>query len=319
MFSERKKYLKISVKNRKADLQEKEKKQVFIKARSIAQKMEIYSHPLFLEQGKANPGKEHPERLSLLEDIVFSSEHIFSLGDEEDPELLARIEAMHSYREDLQFQDAGEAIDDEKETFVDSLAYKAACAGVATSIYAAEAHGFALVRPPGHHAHRELTHGYCLFNNMALAAKTLLENGERVLVLDLDVHHGCGTEELLADEEDACMISIYQKNIWPEANHFAYAQNCTHIPLSGRIRDAEYLHIFEKQVLPEIEEWNPSVIGVSLGLDTFSDEQFGWELTAHAIKRIRQLLKRKQLFAILEGGYTEQAVFDGVCAFLKEP
>ena len=154
---------------------------------------------------------------------------------------------------------------------------------------------------------------------MAIATKNLLENGERVLVLDLDVHHGCGTEELLAEEKEAHIISLYQKNIWPEQNHFLYADNCTHIPLDGKVNDEKYIQAFKERVLPEIEAWDPSIIGISLGLDTFAEEQFGWELTKDTIKTIRELVKRREIFGILEGGYTKQAVQEGVSAFLEDP
>jgi len=154
---------------------------------------------------------------------------------------------------------------------------------------------------------------------MALATKQLLDNGERVLVLDLDVHHGCGTEELLENEKDAYMISLYQKDIWPKDAHYVYADNCLHLPLEGKVRDREYLEVFRSRVLPSIESFNPSVIGVSLGLDTFDDEQFAWHLTQQSLREIRKELKKYQIFGILEGGYEPRNVHKGVEAFLQDP
>ena len=283
--------------------------------------MELYSHQLFFLQGTQFTGIEHPNRLDLSRELLNNADKVFNSGDEEDPYYLDKITAMHEYIEDLHFdrKRGYKSIDAEEETFVDRLSYKTAIAAVITSIYAAEARCFALVRPPGHHAHRSFTHGYCLLNNMALAAKQLLENGERVLVLDLDVHHGCGTEELLETEKNAYMISIYQKDIWPKDPHYVYADNCLHIPLEGKVSDREYLEAFRNRVLPAIKSFQPSSIGVSLGLDTFDDEQFAWQLTTKSIREIRKALKPYQIFGILEGGYEAENVQKGIEAFLEDP
>lgn len=280
--------------------------------------MNVYSHPLFSVQGRDFPGPEHPDRFIHLRRRIEQGERAYNKGDEDNADLQTRIEAAHSYAEELRFRGGGiRAIDHEGETFIDRLSYRTACAAVATSIYAAEARGFALVRPPGHHAHHSFTHGFCLFNNMAIATRALLENGERVLVLDLDVHHGCGTEELLEGQEDARMISLYQKDIWPKDEHYTYAENCIHLPLEGKVDDRKYMGIFQREVLPKIEEWDPTVIGVSLGLDTFIEESYGWKLTVQSIREIKRMLGRWQMFGILEGGYTPGAIRAGVTAFIE--
>ena len=285
--------------------------------------MDIYSHPMFRIQGATFPGPEHPDRLNLVEELIANAERAYTSEIDEDPEIRAQIEELHSYQDTLQFSGAGtESIDEEGETFIDRLSYRTAIAAAVTSIYTAEAQGFALVRPPGHHAHAAYTHGFCLLNNMALATKNLLKNGERVLVLDLDIHHGCGTEELLEKEPDACMISLYQRNTkrdWPPNEHFLYAKNCQHIPLTGRVDDLQYCTLFEKTVMPSIERFQPTIIGVSLGLDTFQEENYGWKLSKRTIKEIRKFLKGRNIFGILEGGYTEEAVRDGIEAFIEDP
>ena len=152
---------------------------------------------------------------------------------------------------------------------------------------------------------------------MAIATKHLLEQGERVLVLDLDIHHGCGTEELLEEEKNAHIISLYQQGIWPGDKHYTFAANCTHLPIEGTVDDKRYLNILREQVLPEIDAWNPTRIGVSLGFDTFIGEQFGWNLTAETIRTIKKMLKERSTFAILEGGYTPSAVRAGIEALIE--
>ncbi len=281
--------------------------------------MQVYSHPLFFIQGSSFSGPENPERLDKVYSLIKNGERAYKKGDENDADLIALIESTHNYLDDLRVgRGEIEVVDKEGETLVDYQSFRTACAAVATSIYAAQARGFALIRPPGHHAHGEFTHGFCLLNNMAIATKALIEDGERVLVLDLDVHHGCGTEEILQDEADASMISIYQQDIWPGKDHYTFAQNCTHIPLDGTVDDKRYLRTFKKRVLPQIEKFEPTVIGVSLGLDTFTDESFGWKLTPQTIREIRNMLKGKELFGILEGGYTSSAVRSGIQAFIED-
>src|SRR3989344_5976540 len=148
--------------------------------------MNVYSHPLFYIQGSGFPGPEHPDRLMGLRGIIEHAERAYSKADENDADLLAKIESVHSYVDSLRISRGRQTtVDAEEETFIDYQSFRTACAAVATSIYAAEAHGFALVRPPGHHAHRDFTHGFCLLNNMAIATKHLMECGEKGLVLDL--------------------------------------------------------------------------------------------------------------------------------------
>jgi len=282
--------------------------------------MKIYSHPIFRVQGRDFPGREHPDRLEGLSITVQNAEHAFSEDDEESADYIEQIGELHDYVEDLRHRGHDyRSIDEEGETFVDRLSYRAAMAAAITSIHAAEERGFALVRPPGHHAHQDKTHGFCLLNNMAIAAKHLIKNGERVLVLDVDVHHGCGTEELLQNEKDAYMISMYSKGLWPSEEHFVHARNCLHIPLEGVVNDKRYGRVLTEQVMPKIETFNPTVIGVSLGLDTFADEQYGWQLTKKAIKNLRRCIDRKDLFGVLEGGYTCDAVRRGVLSFTNDP
>lgn len=285
--------------------------------------MQVYSHPIFATQGSDFPGMENPQRIKNVWPLINESERVYSREYDSDPHTLSQIEEVHRYLEELKYRGPGYiAIDDEEETFIDRLSYRTAIAAVVTSIYAAEAEGFALIRPPGHHAHKDYTHGFCLLNNMALTAKHLLKNGERVLILDLDIHHGCGTEDILQKENDVKMISLYQretKRDWPASDHFIYAQNCTHIPLIGEINDTKYMHVFDEQVLPQIKSFEGSIIGISLGLDTFENEVFGWHLTEKTLKHIRQRLKGQRLFALLEGGYKPRTIQKGLEAFLQDP
>ena len=214
-----------------------------------------------------------------------------------DPKILKTIRKTHRYG--LRFQTKNvktpETIDNEDETFFDRNTFRAAYLAVANSLEAAKNASiegtFALVRPPGHHAHRDYTHGFCIFNNMAIVAKYLSHRRERVLVLDLDIHHGCGTEELLEAERNVNMVSIYQKNIWPGNEHYKFARNCVHIPLDNKVNDERFQRIIQRNVVRQLNRVQPSVVGISLGIDTFDEENLGWKLTTDSIIKLQEILR----------------------------
>ena len=152
---------------------------------------------------------------------------------------------------------------------------------------------------------------------MALATKALVQRGERVLVFDMDVHHGCGTEEILSTVENATMVSFYQADIWPGETHYSDAQNSIRVPIEGDVDDALYAQHIDRYLVPALQRFQPTVVGISLGLDTFRDEIFGWKLTEETICNVKNLLANQRYFGILEGGYEPSSVFYGVRAFAR--
>ncbi|HUU75515.1 MAG TPA: histone deacetylase [Methanoregulaceae archaeon] len=178
---------------------------------------------------------------------------------------------------------------------------------------------FAMVRPPGHHAHRTTGAGFCYLNNMAIMVRHLQEMGmKRVLVLDLDAHHGDGTQEIFYDDPDVLFISIHQSPFYPgsgsiEETGFGKGQGFTvNMPVPGGTSDMSYLYLLEHLIRPLAEEFGPSFIAISAGQDIhFTDPLTGLALTASGYAEmmnrmvdLSEILCGGRLVAVLEGGYS---------------
>ncbi len=180
--------------------------------------------------------------------------------------------------------------------------------------------GFAVVRPPGHHATWNRACGFCIFNNIAVAASTLLTSGkaERVAILDWDVHHGNGTQDQFWDNPDVLYISMHQWPFFPGSGALSELGGSNalgktvNLPLPAQSTDNDYLVAMDKVVLPLLDAFLPSHIMISAGFDAneqdplasmhLSSDCFGQLATR--IKRISNRLCDGRLTLFLEGGYS---------------
>ena len=165
---------------------------------------------------------------------------------------------------------------------------------------------FSLMRPPGHHAGRERVAGFCYVNNMAIACARLIERGLRVAVLDVDVHHGDGTQDIALGRENWLYVSLHQFPLYPGTGAVS-EKNCRNFPLDPFTDEAAYLKTFNA-ALEEVDGFRPDVVGVSAGFDTFRDCPLAQlRLEEGSYRRIgRMIAERKwRRFAVLEGGYAE--------------
>lgn len=191
---------------------------------------------------------------------------------------------------------------------------------------------FAVVRPPGHHAMPDQGMGYCVFNNVALAAESLVRRGYRVMVLDLDVHHGNGTEAIFVERSDVMVISIHQDQLYPEdtggvadVGSGAGAGFTVNIPLPAGSGIAEYSRAFESIVFPLAERFRPGVVLVSAGFDTHGRDPEGFmDLGTADFGRLGAMLTelaaisaQGKLGLILEGGYDVEVLGPSVVAMLE--
>ena len=172
---------------------------------------------------------------------------------------------------------------------------------------------FCAVRPPGHHATRDKAMGFCFFNNVAVAAKYALQrhNLNRVAVVDFDVHHGNGTEDILAGDERALMVSFFQHPFYPYSGDQAPAANMVNVPVAAYTRGMDIRDIVEMMWIPRLEAFKPELIFISAGFDAHREDDMGQlGLTEQDYTWITQRIKdvaRKhcqgRIVSCLEGGY----------------
>lgn len=203
-----------------------------------------------------------------------------------------------------------EPLDGDTVTCVNS--FQAAAAAVGATIAAMERGDFALVRPPGHHAYREEAHGFCLFNNVAVAAQKAVSEGKRVLILDFDGHLGDGTMDIFYTSDQVMYWSLHQYPAYPgngspveigEGKGKGFTVNC---PLPAGSGDDIFRHAVE-YMLPVAVEFSPDVVAVSAGFDA---HQFDPLLQLRATGRFYHWIGKTlqetfpgKVFGVLEGGY----------------
>lgn len=187
---------------------------------------------------------------------------------------------------------------------------------------------FAMVRPPGHHAEPDKAMGFCLFNNVAVAVKYAMDRYqfERVFVLDYDVHHGNGTQDIFYSNDDVLFFSLHQHPLYPgtgaveeigEGRGEGYTIN---LPLPSGTCDESYLRAINEIAIPVLKEFDPDLIFVSAGYDGhFSDPLGGMMLSTNCYYEISKTLKQLDTGVIfsLEGGYNFEALADSVYATLS--
>ena len=188
------------------------------------------------------------------------------------------------------------------------------------------ANAFCAVRPPGHHATRNQAMGFCFVNNVAVAAKYALERHglKRVAIVDFDVHHGNGTEDIVLGDERILMCSFYQHPFYPAWEH-ASAPNLVNLPVPAYSRGMAVRELVDVAWMPRLEQHRPEMIFVSAGFDAHREDEMGqmalveqdYAWITQRIKDVAQRHAQGRIVSCLEGGYALGALARSVEAHLR--
>ena len=290
---------------------------------------------------------ECPERLDAIEDRLLISGVGDALVRCEAPQAsLDEIELAHgrmyvaslrgvsgTLRDDIQAGGPRYAqIDPDTSMNVDS--WDAILRGAGAALAATDAviageleNAFCAVRPPGHHACRDKAMGFCFINNVATAAKYALERHglSRVAIVDFDVHHGNGTEDIVAGDERILMVSFYQHPFYPHGGSHSDADNMVNVPIPAYTKGPVVRDLIETLWMPRLEAHKPEMIFISAGFDAHREDDLGqlglvevdYAWITQRVKDVARRHGKGRIVSCLEGGYNLSALGRSVEAHLR--
>jgi len=272
---------------------------------------------------------ERPERLTAIEDQLIASGVADFVARHEAPlatdEQLARVHPVEYVRAIRDAAPERGTVHLDPDTAMNPYSLRAALRAAGAGVLGVDlvlskkhSSSFCAVRPPGHHACRARPMGFCIFNNVAVAATHALEEHglERVAIIDFDVHHGNGTEDIFEGDERVLMASIFQHPFYPYSGTDSPASNMFNVPLPAGAGGRELRKAVTEAWLPALDEFRPEMVFFSAGFDAhdeddmamlrFVDSDYAW--VTQQVKAIADRYSGGRIVSMLEGGYSLSAL-----------